>query len=102
MPKNILEIFCLTQVFEKRTLDHFTKHLNMPGTHPLVRQALQKMIDDESGHLGWIREELDNYSQTHGPGVVEKTMKHLEEIDKKVYERLSKTESFKTYFKELA
>src|SRR3989344_7163057 len=42
MPQNILEIFCLTQVFEKRTLDQFTKHLNLPNTHPLIKKALQK------------------------------------------------------------
>ena len=46
MPKNILEILCLTRVFEQRTLAHFAQHRDLPGTHPKITAALQKMIDE--------------------------------------------------------
>lgn len=98
MPKNILEIFCLTQVFEKRTLEHFHMHLNMPNVHPMVKDALRKMIDDETGHVGWIRQELDKYSQENGKEEVDKVMKELEEIDERVYSRIITSSPFKEFF----
>lgn len=101
MPENILEIFCLTQVFEKRTLDQFTKHLQLPNTHPSVKEALQKMIDDETGHIGWIRTEIDKYGRDNGKEKLDALMQKLEKMDEEVYQRLSQTEPFKTYFKEI-
>lgn len=101
MPENILDIFCLTQVFEKRTLSHFTKHLNLPSTHPLIKKALQKMIDDESGHIGWIRSELDRYEKEQGKDKLKVIMDRIEAMDEKVYEKLATTSPFKEYFKEI-
>ena len=101
MPENTLEIFCLTQVFEKRTLDQFSKHLNLPNTNPLVKDALQKMIDDETGHIGWIREELDKYAKENGQEKLDVLMHKLEKMDEEVYAKLSQTEPFKDYFKDL-
>ncbi|PIS04913.1 MAG: hypothetical protein COT81_03925 [Candidatus Buchananbacteria bacterium CG10_big_fil_rev_8_21_14_0_10_42_9] len=101
MPTSILEILCLTQVFEKRTLDHFNKHLALPGTHDLVKATLQELIDDETGHVSWVRKELDDYIAKRDEEEINAVMKKMEEVDKKVFERLSKTEPFKEYFKEL-
>lgn len=97
MPASILEIFCLTQVFEKRTLDHFTKHLQVQGTDPVIKKALQKMIEDESGHIGWIKTELDKYER-ETPGRVESVMHKIEEMDRAVYKRISQSDPYKTYF----
>jgi len=101
LPENMLEIFCLTQVFEKRTLNHFTKHLNMPDTHPLVKKALKKILDDETGHIGWIRQELDKYSKENGQDKLDAVMKKIEKMDEQVYNKLSQSEPFKSYFKDL-
>lgn len=101
IPENILEIFCLTQVFERRTLYHFTKHLQLPGTHPLIRAALQKMIDDESGHIGWIRTELDQYARENGPDKLELIMQKVTAMDQEVYTTLVQTTPFCEYFKDL-
>jgi hypothetical protein len=100
LPENMLEIFCLTQVFEKRTLDQFTRHLQLPDTHPLIKGALQKMIDDETGHIGWIREEIDKYGRDNGKEKLDALMQKLEKMDEEVYARLSQAEPFKTYFRE--
>lgn len=97
MPSTIVEILCLTQVFEKRTLQHFSFHRDLPGTHPRVREALQKMIDDEEGHIGWVRDELDAYERTH-PGEVSRVMAELEAIDRRVYARLLEREAFANVF----
>ncbi len=97
MPKNILEILCLTQVFEKRTLFHFKKHLKMKGTHPRVKKVLQKMIDDESGHIGWIKKKLIAFEKKEGKETVKKTLQKLEAIDEKVYKNLLLTEAFSQF-----
>ena len=98
MPQSILEVLCLTQVFEKRTLDHFAKHLVRPNTHPLVKAALEKMIQDESGHISWVRSELDSYEKKHGKRDINELMKKMEEIDARVYLRLSERSPFKEFF----
>lgn len=98
LPKNLLEILALTQVFEKRTLLHFTLHAAMPGINPLIKAALEKMIEDESGHIGWVRTELDQYAEEHGSDEVESLMTRLTEIDEKVYSRLLSRPEFKNYF----
>ena len=85
LPKNALEILALTQTFEKRTLKHFKRHRDMENVHPRIREALQKMIDDESGHIGWVKKELDNYGDQEE---VDKLMSDLATIDENIYSRL--------------
>lgn len=102
MPSSILEILLLTQVFEKRTLDHFAKHLARPGTHPLVRASLQKMIEDESGHISWVRKELDRYEAANGRGDIDALLKKMTEVDERVYARLAGRSPFKEFFKTTA
>lgn len=99
LPKNTLEVLALTQILEKRVMSHFTYHLSLPQAHPIVKSTLQKMIDDEKGHLSWVKVELDKYAANHGIQDIEKLMKQLEEIDQKVYDRMSKTPNFKRFFK---
>jgi rubrerythrin len=101
LPENMLEIFCLTQVFEKRTLNHFTKHLNAPDVHPLVKKGLKKILDDECGHIGWIRKELDKYTKEKGQNKLDVVMKKIEKMDEQVYKKLSQSEPFRSYFKDL-
>src|SRR3989344_7683383 len=91
LPKNTLEILALTQTLEKRVMKHFVFHKNIPQIHPIVKDALQKMIDDESGHLNWIKIELEKYKAKNGKQNVDRLMKKLELIDKKVYGKLAKS-----------
>lgn len=101
MPRSMLEVFCLTQVFERRTMAHFTRHLSLPGLHDEVRATLETMIEDEEGHLDWIAEELAAYSARHGDGRITEVMGRIEAIDAEVYDRLLATEPFRTYFEDL-
>ena len=98
MPRNTLEVFCLTQVFERRTTRHFQRHLALPGVHPAVQETLQKMIADEVGHIGWIKRELDAYSAVHGPDEVDALIARLETIDERVYGRLLSESPYREYF----
>lgn len=58
-PRTVHEVLALTQVFERRVWRHFTRHLRRPGTHPLVRATLQRMLDEERDHLSWVKRWLD-------------------------------------------
>ncbi len=98
MPKSMLQIFCLTQILERRVLMQFDRHLKRPDTHPLIVKTLQKMIEDETEHLGWIWRELKAHSRENGDGEVEETMRELKAIDKRVYDRLALGSPFKEYF----
>jgi demethoxyubiquinone hydroxylase (CLK1/Coq7/Cat5 family) len=59
VPTSILEVLALTQVFERSVYRHFVAHLRRRGTHPRVQATLRRMLDDERGHLSWVRDWLD-------------------------------------------
>ena len=98
MPQDTIELLCLTQVLEKRVLAHFEDHARAPGTHPRIRQTLEKMIEDEVGHIGWVRTMLDGYAQTGDRDRLARVMADLEAIDRRAYDRLAVNSPFGTYF----
>jgi acyl carrier protein len=85
-PTSLLEILALTQVFERRVIKHFRAHLKWPDTHPVVQATLQRMIEDEVGHIGWVKDRLDRYAAEKGEAVVAETMRRFTEIDQRVYD----------------
>src|SRR5687768_3507258 len=85
-PTSLLEILVLTQVFERRVIRHFRAHMKWPNTHPTVLGTLQRMIDDEVGHISWVKDRLDHYAAEKGEAVVAETMRRYTEVDQRVYE----------------
>ena len=85
-PTSLLEILALTQVFERRVIRHFRAHMKWPNTHPAVLETLQRMIDDEVGHISWVKDRLDRYAAEKGEAVVTETMRRYTEVDQRVYE----------------
>lgn len=98
MPRDVIDAFCLTQVLELRVQSHFTKQLQLPNQNPIVKKTLKKLLEDEKGHLYWIRKELDKYSQEYGSERVEATMKRCHDIDERVYNEFMSMPLFKEYF----
>ncbi len=98
IPQSTLEIFCLTQILERRTMRHFQRHLTLRHVHPLVRETLQRMVDDEVGHLGWIKGELDRFAAGQGGDEVDALMIKLAAIDERVYTRLLSQPPYREYF----
>jgi acyl carrier protein len=84
-PTSLLEILALTQVFERRVIKHFRAHLKWPNTHPAVAATLQRMIEDEVGHISWVKDRLDRYAAEKGEAIVAETMRRFTEIDQRVY-----------------
>src|SRR5688572_24418614 len=85
-PASLLEILALTQVFERRVIRHFRAHLKWPNTHPAVAETLQRMIEDEVGHISWVKDRLDRYAAEKGEAIVAETMRRFTEIDQRVYD----------------
>ena len=83
-PSTVLEVLALTQVFERRVYRHFTEHLRRPATHPVVRATLARMLDEERGHLSWVKHWLDRQAASR-PEVVRALMRRYAEADAAVY-----------------
>jgi hypothetical protein len=83
-PLTMLEILALTQVFERRVYRHFTDHLRRPGLHPVVAATLGRMLDEERGHLTWVKHWLDKQALTRATEVRE-VMSRYAAADERIY-----------------
>jgi rubrerythrin len=87
-PVGVLHVLALTQIFERRVYRHFTEHLRRPGTHPAVQRALRQMLEEEKGHLSWVKRWLDQQALVRGQ-VVGEIMRQYAEVDRRVYDCLT-------------
>ena len=87
-PLTMLEILALTQVFERRVYRHFTDHLRRPDLHPVIAATLRRMLDEEKGHLTWVKHWLDRQALVRG-NVVREIMRRYAEVDRRVYDALT-------------
>jgi demethoxyubiquinone hydroxylase (CLK1/Coq7/Cat5 family) len=87
-PTTMLQVLALTQVFERTVYRHFLEHVRRRGTHPLVRATLRRMLEEEKGHLSWVKRWLDQQRE-HRAFEVEATVKRYREVDAAIYARLS-------------
>ena len=87
-PISMLEILALTQVFERRVYRHFTLHLRQPGVHPVVAATLRRMLDEEKGHLTWVKQWLDVQSARR-PAEVREVLRRYADVDERVYASIS-------------
>lgn len=87
-PTALLDVLALTQVFERRVYRHFTEHLRRPGTHPVVCATLERMLEEEKGHLRWVKCWLDEQAAVLG-GAVAATMQRYAEADALIYNELA-------------
>jgi len=87
-PTNLLEVLALTQIFERRVVRHFRAHMSWPGTHPEVKRTLLQLIEEEAGHIRWVKDRLDAYGAANGETVVKEMMERFTRIDEEVYNGL--------------
>ena len=87
-PLTLLEVLALTQVFERRVYRHFTLHLRVPGVHPVIAQTLQRMLEEERGHLSWVKHWLDQQAKERGQEVRD-VMRRYALADRQIYDALS-------------
>ena len=87
-PLTMLEVLALTQIFERRVYRHFTLHLRVPGIHPAVAATLRRMIEEERGHLSWVKAWLDEQSRVRCQEVRD-VMQRYAVVDQRVYDALA-------------
>jgi len=87
-PLTMLEILALTQVFERRVYRHFTDHLRRANLHPAIAATLRRMLDEERGHLTWVKHWLDKQSVTRAAEVRE-VMRRYAAADEMIYAAIS-------------
>ena len=87
-PTTLLEVLALTQIFERRVVRHFRAHLSWPGTHPEIKRTLQQLIEEETGHIRWVKDRLDAYAAANGQAVVDEMMERYKRVDEDVYNGL--------------
>ncbi|HEU4721463.1 MAG TPA: ferritin-like domain-containing protein [Gemmatimonadaceae bacterium] len=87
-PMALVDVLALTQVFERRVYRHFTEHLHRPTTHPAVRTTLARMLEEEKGHLRWVKRWLDEQARTRGD-VVKAAMDRYAAADALVYAEMT-------------
>ena len=86
-PSSLLHVLALTQVFERSVYAHFVERQRDPATHPRIRRTLERMIEDEKGHLSWVRQWLDE-QRARRPDVVEETLERYAAADPEVWKRM--------------
>ena len=87
-PSTLFEVLALTQVFERRVYRHFVEHLRRPGTHPRVQRTLARMLEEEKGHLSWVKRWLEAQARTR-PDLVRTTLRRYARVDAAVYAALT-------------
>jgi bacterioferritin (cytochrome b1) len=94
-PISMLEVLALTQVFERRVYRHFTLHLRSPSVHPIVAATLQRMLEEEKGHLSWVKHWLDEQARARGTQVRDVIRRYVL-ADQQIYDVLSAEFGFRS------
>lgn len=94
-PISTLEVLALTQVFERRVYRHFMLHLRRPSVHPAVAATLRRMLEEEKGHLSWVKQWLDEQSRERGAEVRD-VMRRYVVADQRIYDALSAEYGFRS------
>jgi rubrerythrin len=88
-PVGVLHVLALTQIFERRVYRHFTEHLRRPATHPTVCATLRRMLEEEKGHLIWVKRWLDAQREAGRSAEVDAVMRRYADVDARVYAALT-------------
>jgi len=84
-PSNMMEILAITQIFEKRVVNQYARHSQIPTIHPTVRETLSRIMVDEKWHIQWIHEALQAMEPQYGRDLITQTLKRFWEADREVY-----------------
>jgi bacterioferritin (cytochrome b1) len=88
-PVGVLHVLALTQIFERRVYRHFTEHLRRQATHRVVRATLRRMLEEERGHLTWVKRWLDAQRSAGRAAEVDAVMRRYADVDAQVYSALT-------------
>jgi len=84
MPVNLMEVLAITQVFEKRVVNQYARHSQLPNLQPAVSETLAKIMVDEKWHIEWIHDALKNMEGDYGKDLIDATLKRFWQADQEV------------------
>jgi hypothetical protein len=87
LPANLMEVMAITQVFEKRVIAQYRRHLRAGGTHPRVRQTIETIMEDERWHVKYVRDALEEMAVRYGQEYIDATLTRFTAADAEVYAR---------------
>ncbi|HEY5603626.1 MAG TPA: ferritin-like domain-containing protein [Gammaproteobacteria bacterium] len=87
LPVNMMEILALTNVFEKRVIKQYAHHMKIPNLNPVIKQTIEKIIEDEKWHVHWINQALKTFAQKYGEDKVNKKIQHYKAADEAIYRK---------------
>jgi len=87
VPSNFMEVLSITQVFEKRILHTYAKHLRVAGTPTPVKRTLQRIMRDEKWHVEWVRQALQDLEPEYGKAHIDATLERHAAADRETYRR---------------
>ncbi|MBW8886554.1 MAG: ferritin-like domain-containing protein [Fibrobacteres bacterium] len=85
MPANLMEVLALTQIFERRVINQYSRHARLPGLDAPVRETLALIMEDEKWHLQWIREALRGMEDEYGADAIASTLRRYSAADQEAY-----------------
>ena len=87
MPVNLMEVLAITQVFEKRVVNQYARHSQVPGLQQEVSDTLAKIMIDEKWHIEWIRDALKKMESEYGKDLIDATLTRFWQADQGVYSK---------------
>ncbi len=84
-PASLMEVMAITQVFEKRVIGQYHRHLRFPRTHPEVRQTIRRIMLDERWHVKYVKDALAAMADRYGPELIDQTLTRYTAADEEVY-----------------
>jgi hypothetical protein len=88
LPASVMEVLAITQVFEKRAIGLYNRHLRLASVHPRVAQTLERIMGDERWHIQYVRAALREQESVHGPDEVASTLRRFDAADDEVFAKL--------------
>jgi hypothetical protein len=88
VPANVMEVLAITQVFEKRAIGLYNRHLKMADAHPRIAVTLNRIMVDERWHIQYVRAALRDQEAVHGTDEVRATLERFDAADDAVFAKL--------------
>lgn len=90
MPANLMEVLAITQVFEQRVISQYSIHSQLVDINPVVKETLERIMQDEKWHIEWIRDALHKMEAEYGADLIETTLKRFRDADREVFQETVK------------
>ncbi|WP_405163145.1 hypothetical protein OG203_43950 [Nocardia sp. NBC_01499] len=87
VPANLMEVMAITQVFEKRVVSQYRKHLRVPGTPAAVRATIERIMLDERWHIAYVGQALKDMAERYGEAAIAETLARFSAADEEIYAR---------------